>query len=73
MISILRQKFRNVPHVICDARLHCRGNANRAVNAAKVVIGEVQAESAVQWFSHFFEKAFVKRVSLRICIRIVSF
>jgi hypothetical protein len=30
-------------------------------------------QSAAQWLSHFLEKAFVKRVSLRIRIRMVKF
>ena len=39
------QQFAQFPNVIRDARFHCRGNADRAVNTAKVVIGEVQAVS----------------------------
>jgi hypothetical protein len=34
------------------------------LDAAKVVVGEVQAESPTQWFSHFLEKPFIKRIML---------
>jgi hypothetical protein len=42
------------------------------VNAAEVVVGEVQAVGRPK-VSHFFERAFVNRVKRRICILIVKF
>src|ERR1039458_3695023 len=39
----LRQQFRQIPHVIRNARLHRRGNAQGLMDAAEIVVGEVQA------------------------------
>jgi hypothetical protein len=44
LLHFLSQQFRNVPHAIRDACLHCRGNTDRAVDAAKIVVREMQAE-----------------------------
>jgi hypothetical protein len=49
-----------------------QGDADRATNAAKIVVGEGQAQRGPV-FSHFLLKAFVRLVSLLICIRIVRF
>lgn len=41
--EVLGQQFRQVPNVIGDSRVHRRRHAQRAMNPAEVVIGEVQA------------------------------
>jgi len=42
------------------------------VSPAQVVVGETQ-QNAAQRFSHFFEEAFVNRMSPRICVRMARF
>ena len=42
-LSSLRQQFRQIPNVVGQIRLHRRGDPDAAVNAAEIVIGEVQA------------------------------
>ena len=36
--------LRNRPHVIGDARSHCRGNAERLMNAREIVVHHVQRD-----------------------------
>jgi hypothetical protein len=43
-ISLSREQFREIPDVVGDPRFHRRGNAERAMNAAEDVVGEIQAE-----------------------------
>ncbi len=69
---ILRQKFHNVPNVICDRGFHRRRHPQRLVDTAEIVVGECK-QYAAHRFSHFFEKALVKRVKRRICILTVGF
>jgi hypothetical protein len=42
--TVLRQEIGYCPNPIRQARFHRRSNAQRAVNTANVVVGEVQAE-----------------------------
>jgi len=49
-ILCLGKQFRDIPHAIRDACLNSGGNAQRAVDLAEVVIGEVQAERGPQIF-----------------------
>lgn len=43
------------------------------MDAAEIVVGEVESAKPLSGRSVFFEKAFVSRVNRRICIRIVRF
>jgi len=45
---ILRQKFFQIPHLICDSRLHRRSDPNGAVNPEEVVVGEVKRQGHFQ-------------------------
>ena len=67
-----RDQISNIPMTIRQTCFHCGCNFQRLVNPNEVVIHEVQRNS-VGVVSTFFEKAFVRRVNRRMCIRMVRF
>jgi hypothetical protein len=60
----------NLPSVGRNVRCHRRRHSQRLVNAAEVVVHEVQRDGAA-WFSNFFEEAVVRRGERRMLIRMV--
>ena len=47
--------FLQTPNVICDARFHCRGHAQRLMNAAKIVVHKMQGERQLVIFKFLAE------------------
>jgi hypothetical protein len=66
------QRLSQCPDAARDSGSHGGCPAKRLIDAAEVVISKWSA-SAAQRFSHFLLKAFLSRVNLRICMRIVRF
>jgi hypothetical protein len=52
----LSEQFSQIPHAIRNAGFHGWRDANRAVNAAEVVIGEVQAVGGLEVFPPLTER-----------------
>ena len=53
---LLSEQFSQLPHAIRNAGFHGWRDANRAVNAAEVVIGEVQAVGGPEVFPPLTER-----------------